>query len=102
MTEFDDDLDEALIYERDELETGWVILSQRWNIEPQVLKLRYRFLVNRESEKQRKKNAGRRSCLKCRKQFWSPHKINIQICTPCTIKNQEYASNMADDSGFGT
>lgn len=100
--EFDDDLDEALLYERDELETGWAVLSKRWNISSEELKIRYRFLINREAELDRNRHAGERRCLRCRKNFWSEHKKNVQICAACTVKNQEFASNMADDNGFGS
>lgn len=100
--DFDDDLDEALIYERDELETGWAVLSRRWNIPAQALKDRYRFLINQEAEKERLKNAGHRECLKCRQTFWSEHKRNQQICPACTVKNQELACNMAEDRRFGS
>ena len=100
---FTDAIDGALLYERDELNTGWAILSKRWSIGPDRLKKRYRYLIEFEIEKDRLRFAGETKCLGigCGKRFMSEHRVNIRFCDSCRIKNEEIAHNMRENVTFG-
>ena len=55
---FTPEIDEDLLYERDEFTTSWSILAKRWGIPIAALKDRYRFLIEEEIRKDREKHAG--------------------------------------------
>ena len=98
---FTPEIDEDLLYERDEFTTSWSILAKRWGIPIAALKDRYRFLIEQEIRKDREKHAGETICITCRAKFWSEHKVNLRYCQSCREKNSEYAANMAEDWSFG-
>ncbi len=98
---FTPEIDEDLLYERDEFTTSWSILSRRWEIPIADLKARYKFLIDEEIRKDRERHAGETRCLKCNSNFFSEHKINIRFCQTCREKNAEFATNMQEDWGFG-
>jgi len=93
--------DDELLFQRDELSTGWTILAKRYIVSVAEVKARYKFLIEDEIIKEKEKNAGESTCLKCRKKFLSEHKVNIRTCPSCKILNNEMAANMAEAVRFG-
>lgn len=93
--------DDVLMYERDELSTGWAVLSKRYGVEVSILKARYKFIIEDELAQERAKREGIVICLKCRQKFLSEDKINLRFCSPCRAINNEMAANMVEARGFG-
>lgn len=93
-------IDEDLLFERDEHDTSWIALQKRFGIPVATLKKRYRALIDAEIAAERAKYAGETKCLGsyCGKKFMSEDKFRIRFCDSCRNKNKELAVNMAEDS----